>query len=177
MYNKTHGNFAPGEQKAREYNWPIEKTTHRFGYGEQKVLNGAAMSIHTERYDQGFPKTVIVKKTVEDQKAVAQDQLGKVKNLGQGKPQVPEDHSFGIKNLQGGGGASWNAGRCIHGEPTEKELEPDRDLGVANKNGCRNVVRKPEDANRAFGAPSIRTDIPYKEKKSMADHNVLFTLF
>ena len=42
------------------------------------------MSIHNERFDQGFPKTVIVKKTVEDAKAVTQDQLGKPKNLGQG---------------------------------------------------------------------------------------------
>ena len=66
MYSKTHGNFAPGEQRARQYEWPVEKDTHRFGYGEQKLLNGASMSIHSERYDEGFPKTVIVKKTVED---------------------------------------------------------------------------------------------------------------
>ncbi len=24
MYSKTHGNFAPGEQKARDYNWPVD---------------------------------------------------------------------------------------------------------------------------------------------------------
>lgn len=34
MYNKTHGNFAPGEQRNREYNWTLDKTQHRFGYGE-----------------------------------------------------------------------------------------------------------------------------------------------
>lgn len=28
------------------------------------------MSIHNERFESGFPKTVIVKKTVEDSKAV-----------------------------------------------------------------------------------------------------------
>lgn len=39
------------------------------------------------------------------------------------------------------------------------------------KPGCRNVVRKPEDTNRVFGAPTIRTDIPYKEKRSLADFN------
>ena len=71
MYNKTHGNFGPGEQRDREYNWPVEKTNHQFGYGEKKLLNGAAMSLHSERYDGDFPKTVIVKKTVEDHKAVA----------------------------------------------------------------------------------------------------------
>lgn len=71
MYNKTHGNFGPGEQRDREYNWPVEKAAHSFGYGEKKLLNGAAMSLHSERYDGDFPKTVIVKKTVEDHKAVA----------------------------------------------------------------------------------------------------------
>lgn len=35
MYKKTHGNFAPGEQKDREYQWPVDKSTYRFGYGEQ----------------------------------------------------------------------------------------------------------------------------------------------
>lgn len=70
MYNKTHGNFAPGEQKDRNYNWPVNKAQHRFGYGEQKFPNGAAMAIHNERFESAFPKTVIVKKTVEDHKAV-----------------------------------------------------------------------------------------------------------
>jgi len=34
MYNKTHGNFGPGEQRNREYNWSVDKASHRFGYGE-----------------------------------------------------------------------------------------------------------------------------------------------
>ena len=34
MYAKTHGNFAPGEQKTRDYTWQVDKTKHRFGYGE-----------------------------------------------------------------------------------------------------------------------------------------------
>ena len=144
MYSKTHGNFAPGEQKARDYKWPVDSNQHRFGYGEQKLLGGAAMSIHSERYDQGFPKTVIVKKTVEDHKAVAQDQLGAVKNLGQGKHPHSDDIVFGIKNIPRGG-QDWNAAGCIHGNPTEKELQPDRDLGKSVKPNCRNEIRKPED--------------------------------
>jgi hypothetical protein len=31
-------------------------------------------------------------------------------------------------------------------------------------------VRKPQDINRSFGCPTIRTDIPYKEWKSVADY-------
>ena len=71
MYKKTHGNYAPGEQRDREYQWPFDKEKQRFGYGEVRLLNGAANSIHHERNDQAFPQTVIVKKTVEDMKAVS----------------------------------------------------------------------------------------------------------
>lgn len=71
MYKKTHGNFDPGEQKNRSYDWKFEPGAHRFGFGEKKVLNGASMAIHNERPEEHFPQTVIVKKTVEDQKAVS----------------------------------------------------------------------------------------------------------
>lgn len=47
-------------------------------------------------------------------------------------------------------------------------------MGKSTKAGCRNVVRKPEDETRIFGAPTIRTDIPFKEKRSIADYNVSF---
>lgn len=64
----------------------------------------------------------------------------------------------------------WNAAKCIQGEPSERELEPDRDLAKSTKANCTNTVRKPEDADRAFGCPTIRVDIPYKEKRSVADY-------
>jgi len=45
--------------------------------------NGAARAIHHEREEPGaFPKTVIVKKTVEDVKATQSDLLGQPRNLG-----------------------------------------------------------------------------------------------
>lgn len=170
MYIKTHGNFGSGEQKDRGYTWNFDKSHHRFGYGEQRLLNGAAMSIHNERFDNAFPKTVIVKKTFEDVKAVTTDMLGTSKNLGQGKPPMGTDHAYGVKNILGND--IWNAAKCIHGEPSEKELEPDRDLGRSMKPGCRNIVRKPEDVVRSFGTPTVRTDIPFKEKRSVADYQV-----
>ena len=71
MYNKTHGSYGPAEQKKRNYEWPVNENKHRFGYAEAKVLGGAAISLHPERIHGGFPKTVIVKKTVEDFKAVS----------------------------------------------------------------------------------------------------------
>ena len=59
---------------------------------------------------------------------------------------------------------------CLTGMANEEEMQPDKDLGKSMKVGCRNVVRKEEDADRVFGAPTIRLDIPFKEKKSVADH-------
>lgn len=76
MYRKTHGNYAPGEQKQRDYNWKFEPADHAFGYGEKRVLNGAALALHNERHEEAYPKTVIVQKTVEDHKAVSADILG-----------------------------------------------------------------------------------------------------
>lgn len=40
------------------------------------------MALHNERLSEDYPKTTIVKKTVEDHFAVANDQLGYSKNLG-----------------------------------------------------------------------------------------------
>ena len=79
---------------------------------------------------------------------------------------MPEDHSFGIRNVVGND--VWNAAKCIHGEPTDIHLQPDKDLGKSIKPGCRNVVRKEEDEQRVFGTPTIRTDIPFKEKRSIS---------
>ena len=131
------------------------------------------MAIHNERPEEHFPKTVIVKKTVEDQKAVTQDHLGVSKNLGQGQDPRGADFVHGVKNVQGGN--TWNAARCIHGEPTEVELREDNGLGRSTKPNCRNLVRREEDAHRSFGCPTIRTDISFPNKRSVADFQVSYS--
>ncbi len=55
----------------------------------------------------------------------------------------PQQKPFGVSNQTSLN--VWNASRCIHGEPTEATVAPDKDLGKSNKVGCRNIVRKPED--------------------------------
>ena len=82
MYRKTHGNFAPGEQRKRDYEWKFDPADHRFGFGEKANMNGAAAAIHNERNHEQFPQTVIIKKPVEDYRAVSTDILGQSKNLG-----------------------------------------------------------------------------------------------
>jgi hypothetical protein len=100
---------------------------------------------------------------------VTHDHLGKVKNCGQGYIRnVTKDTIFGAPAASEKN--AWNAAMCITGQPNESQLRPDKDLGTTNRIGCRNVVRRPEDANRAFGCPTIRTDIPQPGYKSVADH-------
>ena len=53
----------------------MDPITHKFGYGEQVLPNGVAKSVHPERIDEAFPKTVIVKKEIEDYRNVSHDQL------------------------------------------------------------------------------------------------------
>ena len=49
-------------------------------------------------------------------------------------------------------------------------LEPDRDIGKCVKPGSRNMVRCEADRERAFGTPTIRTDIPMKVFRSVANY-------
>ena len=70
---------------------------------------------------------------------------------------MPPNQTYGRKNNVDG---QWNAAKCINGEPGEREVLPDRDLGTCTKIGSRNIVRSDEDAHRVFGCPTIRKDIP-----------------
>ena len=75
---------------------------------------------------------------------------------------------FGVRSLKDQN--EWNARKCITGEPRQRELLPDADLGRSSRPGTRNIVRRKEDEGRVFGCPSIRTDIPMRKIKSVADH-------
>lgn len=147
MYKRTHSNYYPGEQRCREYDWNSNASiqgrpsTYSFGFGEQRLLDGTKKAIHHERVDEAFPKTVIVKKQVEDVRAVITDNLGQVKNLGQSQVPRPDDFVHGHKNDY----TVWNAGKCITGEANEEQLKPDTDLGKSTKANCTNNVRRSED--------------------------------
>jgi hypothetical protein len=108
---------------------------------------------------------VIVKKVVEDVKAVTSDMLGTVKNLGQGQAPRGDEFIYGHKNDF----TVWNAGKCITGEMRTDQLAPDSDLGKSNKVNCSNTVRKDGDEHRSFGVPTVRTDVQFKIWRSLAD--------
>ena len=166
MYHKSHGTTETGEQLNRKYDWKIDTTQHSFGLADAKQIDGAAMALQPERYQQDYPKTLIVKKNVEDYRNVIHEELGKTKNLGTGKVPKPVEHSYGQDQHRAD---DWGVGMCIGGEPSARELQPDKNLGITNRPGFRNVT-KPGDEHRVFGVPSIRSDVPKKAQKSVADH-------
>ena len=126
-------------------------------------MDGAAKSVKPERYGKAFPQTTVVQKTVEDYIEITKDELGRPKNLGQNSD---PNQVFGVMKR----GEEWNAALCIYGVPdSQKEINPDSDLGKCTKMNCTNHVRRSEDVDRIFGVPTIRTDIPKKILKSVAD--------
>lgn len=46
LYKKSHGSYAPGEQRSREYKWNIDPVQTRFGRkGDTIALNGVSTNI------------------------------------------------------------------------------------------------------------------------------------
>ena len=161
MYFKSHGSTQAGQQLSRAYNWPVNPAEHRFGLKDKGSVGGVEEALKPELSES----TTLVQKTVEDYRSTAKDQLGQPRNLGSGKPPVPEGYAFGAK----AGSLEWGAGQCITGQPTATTLAPDKDLGHSTRFGFRNQP-KPGDQSRVFGVPSIRADVAKKGLKSVADH-------
>ena len=70
---------------------------------------------------------------------VTKDELGRPKNLGQASD---PNQIFGTKVKRPGDDDAWNAALCIHGDPSsQKQLDPDPDLGRCTKANCTNTVR------------------------------------
>ncbi|CAJ1340560.1 unnamed protein product [Effrenium voratum] len=164
MYKYTHNNFNPGERIERSYRWPSEtrEKNFRFGHGE-----GVPQALNWDVEDDGTVKrTRLVQKNVEDYRNVQHTKVYQKAHAKQGKHGPPLDPNFqhGVKS----GVSDYTAKSCIQGYYSLEEQLPDQDLGRCLKPGRRNVTV----ATRAFGVPSVRTDIPapHPEKRSIADN-------
>ena len=80
---------------------------------------------------------------------------------------IKEDHVFGFTSKIKD---EWDAAKCISGEPTEKEVASDKDLGRSVQFGYRNTPHC-GDEDRIFGVPTIRSDIECPNNRSIADPN------
>ena len=137
LYYKTHGITDPGEQSKRGFIFGFDPDDHKFGYFQEKEIDGVKKSLRNDFLYNPYPQNKLVGKRLED---------------------FPE----------------WNAGRCIHGDETtvkDKTMEPDIDLGrdVHYRNKLKNLQPSQRDFNRAYGVPSIRSDLPKKKLKSVSD--------
>ena len=86
MYIKTHGNYAPGEQRRRGYDWGasgIDPDTATFGgLDKEQYLEGVAKAINPQRdAEKKTGCATIIDKRVEDFKSTNNDELGRAKNL------------------------------------------------------------------------------------------------
>lgn len=166
IYKRSHGNYAPGEQKSRNYNWYVDPVTTRFGVGGKNIaLNGVSKDVAEVLSGAGETKSIIITKQVEDYRNMG-DMLGKTKNLGQESAARPFDTAYGRSAASGRAGG-WSAAQVIKGEYDVKSQQPDHDLGKSITPGFRNISLK----DRAYGCPSIRTDLPKGDpmKRSVSD--------
>ena len=172
LYYKTHGLTDPGQQSTRSYNWNFDPKEHKFGFFQEKEIDGAKKSLMTDNLYNPYPQTKLVGKRVEDFRHSTEDMLGKGKYHGTLSPKFfDENHTFG-KECQLGD--AWNAGRCIHGDDTTitpKSVAADDDLGKDHRYSYKLKNLKPveKDVNKTYGVPSIRRDLPTKKIKSVCD--------
>ena len=171
LYYKTHGVTDPGEQSKRGFKFGFDPDEHKFGYNQEKEIDGVKKSLRNDFLYNPYPQTKLVGKRLEDYRQATEDLLGRGKYLGTLAPKFYNDeHTFGkSSNFE-----EWNAARCIHGDETtvsEESLSPDVDLGrdVHWKNKIKSLQPSQRDINRIYGVPSIRNDLPKKELKSFGD--------
>lgn len=175
MYQLSHGFSLPGEQKIRNYNWPVDPNNHVFGKGEYMEKDGTKKSLRPDLLESEYPKTKIGDKRLEDFRQATSDMLGRSKFKGSLRNDISPDFTFGVKSLKED---NWNVGKCINGDPnvlTEKMLEVDPDLGKSFSYRFKSTSRHPtqdRDYTRIFGVPSVRNDLKPKDNKSMCDLTV-----
>jgi len=171
LYYKTHGVTDPGEQSQRGFKFNVDPNTHKFGYFQEKELDGVKKSLGTDYLYNPYPQTQIVDKRLEDFRQATDDHLAKSKFYGTlDKKYYNNDIPFGKPSSF----QDWNAGKCIHGDETSRNkqnMKEDIDLGkdVHNSYKLKNKQPSERDVNRVYGVPTIRDDLPVKQLKSVTD--------
>lgn len=164
LYKRSHGSYGAGEQKVRDYQWPIDPNTTRFGSKSDVIPYNGVSKGAAECLNFGVVETgpLINKKEVEDFRDMS-DILGRSRNRGQGSSALPFEHVYGQSNQ----GYDCNAAQALRGNYSEREQLPDADLGKSLTPGFRNIAVE----SRSFGVPTVRTDLPehLRGKKSITD--------
>jgi hypothetical protein len=169
QYRKSHNHFDPGERVERGYCWPDESKGEWFRFGKSsdslKEGEGSRLALNCMVEDDGsFKATKMVQKVAEDYRNTVHPKFASKVHYMQGAkgPPMDPDWAYGIKSIT----SDCTARSCILGYYALDEQLPDQDLGRCTKVGRRNVTREV----RAFGVPSVRTDLPAPPgRRSVAD--------
>lgn len=169
MYKRSHNRFEPGERAERAYTWPkeVDDPWFKFGVPAAHGIEGAGMKLALNcmaEDDGSYKKTKMVQRVCEDYRNVAHPPFARKIHYMQGAkgPPMDPDWAYGIKSVT----SDCTARSCILGYYKLSEQLPDQDLGRCTKVGRRNYTTEA----RAFGIPSIRTDLEAPPgRRSVAD--------
>lgn len=122
-----------------------------------------------KQYSSTYEKTTIIDVKDEHRKHLNRDPIATKKEPLQGY--VTKDIKFGIESSAQVEG--WTGKQCIEGDYKIHERLPDKDLGMNRKfkQTVKNFSNNDGYCNpdRAFGIPSVRSDIDKRGMKSVAD--------
>ncbi|CAG9463987.1 unnamed protein product [Pedinophyceae sp. YPF-701] len=165
MYVRTHGDYAPGEQRRRGYNWGgVDPDSNVFGRPGAKKDPMEMKKIMS--YPQG---PSVVSRTLADYKLGNEPELGRVRTLGFGdRETVMSGTAAGVPSLHPKMPAEPGVEVLLRHQYSGGGCEPDPDLGRSLRPGYRNIV---EDPDKVFGVPTVRTDLPMPQpgSRSVAD--------
>ena len=82
LYYKTHGITDPGEQSKRGFKFGFDPDDHKFGYFQEKELDGVKKSLRNDFLYNPYPQTKLVGKRLEDFRQANEDMLGQSKYYG-----------------------------------------------------------------------------------------------
>jgi len=171
IYQKSHNNWPVGAQKQRGIDWGrtgVNPDATRFGMkGDTIAFNGVSKNVEAVLKNKDASGPIFWRKNLDNYSTMG-DNLGQSKNLGQQSGQRPVDQVYGRPSATAAKakkGAVWGAAQVINGVYSVEQQMPDSDLGKSITPGFRNIARE----TRAYGCPSIRTDLPKLARRSVAD--------
>ncbi|KAI8467430.1 MAG: hypothetical protein J3K34DRAFT_481434 [Monoraphidium minutum] len=167
MYARTHGSYAPGEQRKRDYEWPragggggaaLDPAAHRFGLSGAEAARrrsaeqcASMKQILQPELDDGVQHPpAVVTRLMRDHQLTHGDALGRPRPLGAGARAPPRGGAFGAPSARE---AEPCVGELIRCGYSPEEQRPDADLGKSLREGFRAA---PAGAACAAGAAERR---------------------
>ncbi|GBG64938.1 hypothetical protein CBR_g48686 [Chara braunii] len=165
LYVRSHGDFYPGEQRNRCYDWKsagIDPTHMRFGVQEKgRWLNGVGKLLNPQLQENKKIGESIICKKLDDYRMENVSEVGHVKRLGI-RIGTDDSFAFGIPTRRK---PEWGMADLLMGDYTKEQQQPDNDLGksIYRMNPTFKVPDRPG------GVPTIRDDIPAPKIRALGD--------